>query len=221
MAINQQVIVSIKVVDVKAATNVISKSGKKLQMQECIVSDESGVCRLVLWENDVHRLKVDECYKVENVMVRMFQDRKHLSMSESSVVKPIADLGEVASMSIDEGEVRHGGEVVEGEIVAVLSADEYRTWMKCKGKVFICSDVVGECTKCGAKLKLHICGLQQMAKIVIEDEGGEHTLTLFGEQLEGLLIHEVGDGTADKLLSINAVRVEINQHGIATFAKIV
>ena len=41
-------------------------------------------------------------YKVQNVMVQMFQDRKYLSMAEASVVKPIADLGEVASMSGDE-----------------------------------------------------------------------------------------------------------------------
>ena len=56
----------------------------------------------MLWENDIDKLKVNECYKVQNVMVRMFQDRKHLSMAEASVVKPIADLEEVASMSSDE-----------------------------------------------------------------------------------------------------------------------
>ena len=36
-----------KVVDVKAATSVTSKSGKKLEMQERTDSDATGVCRLV------------------------------------------------------------------------------------------------------------------------------------------------------------------------------
>ena len=33
--------------------------------------------------------------------------------------------------------------------------------------------------------------------------------------------HALGDSTADKLLSINTVQVQINQDGIATFAKVV
>ena len=88
--------------------------------------------------------------------------------------------------------------------------------------MLVCSDVVGECTKCGAKMKLNKCGLQHMAKIVTEEqEGGEHTLTQFGEQLERLFRHALGQSTADKLLSINAVQVLINEYGIVTFAKIV
>lgn len=58
--------------------------------------------------------------KTENVSVCMLQDLKVLSMLEASVVKPITDLGEVASVSSDEEGVQLGGKVVEGEIVAVL-----------------------------------------------------------------------------------------------------
>ena len=76
------------------------------------------------------------------------------------------------------------------------------TWsccIKCKGKVLVCRDVVGECTKCGAKMKLNKCGLQHMAKIVTEEqEGGEHTLTLFGEHWR-----DCSDMHWDKVLQTN------------------
>jgi len=57
---------------------------------------------------------------------------------------------------------------VAGEIVAVLCVDEYPNCVSCKGKINAVSDVMGECTKCKAKVKLLGCGTSIRAKFMVE-----------------------------------------------------
>lgn len=116
--------------------------------------------------------------------------------------------GEVAEGADDE-ESLNAAKVVQGEIVAVLSVDQYKCCISCKGKVGRSSSGIGECTKCGAKMKLTKCEHKKMAKVIIEDgEGKMRNVAIFGEQMDTLIgSGEVGGVIGEKLLSINWVQM--------------
>ena len=60
-----------------------------------VVSDSTGSCLIMLWQNDVEKQKEGCCYKLTNMLVRQYAGVKYLSMSECGVVNKVADIGEV------------------------------------------------------------------------------------------------------------------------------
>ena len=69
---------------------------------------------------------------------------------------PCEDLDEVVDLENDEDS---GIRVIQGELIAVLSTDTYRGCINtsCKAEVVPLDDVIGNCKKCLAKVKLHKC----------------------------------------------------------------
>ena len=65
-------------------------------MQNVMVADGTAQCRVVLWETEVGKLELDKSYRLENVAVRVFNDVKHLSFTEGTVVALIEDITEIA-----------------------------------------------------------------------------------------------------------------------------
>ena len=45
--------------------------GKEFQKQDAVIGDETGLCRLVLWEEDVGSLEEGKSYNLLDVVVRM------------------------------------------------------------------------------------------------------------------------------------------------------
>jgi hypothetical protein len=56
LVVKAQIIAKVKVKIVDAAETVKNREGKELEKQDCVVGDESGCSRIVLWE-DVGRLE--------------------------------------------------------------------------------------------------------------------------------------------------------------------
>lgn len=73
------------------------KDGKSLAKQDCRVVDATGNCRIVLWDIDVGKLKIEQCYKLENFTVRAFQRVKYLSVSDNTIIKQIDKIGEITT----------------------------------------------------------------------------------------------------------------------------
>ena len=153
-----------KIVKVGKSSEVHSKGrGKDLRKQECIIGDSGSRCRVVLWEGDVGKLKEDASYRLNNLLVNEYGGQKYLSLMEE-----VTDIGIVASE--DEGDEQiEEGEAVEGEIVAVTGMDDYCSCVKCYGKVKIVNRVMGECGKCGAKVKLSRCKKQMSVRFIVEN----------------------------------------------------
>lgn len=47
--------------------------------------------------------------------------------------------------------------VVKGVIIGILGCEEYKSCRSCKAEVVDVNEVVGECSKCGIKVKLGRC----------------------------------------------------------------
>lgn len=166
---NQFVTVVGKVIRVEASVEVRSKEGKPLMEQDCVIADSSATCRIVLWEAHIGKLKDGVSYRWCRVVVREYGGVKYLSLVENSEIASVDDVGDVFSKEDDVGGERSELSIVEGEVVGVLSVDEYSSCLSCRGKVKTIgtSNVSGECTICCLKVKMFRCAKSKSAKIVI------------------------------------------------------
>lgn len=158
-----------KIVRVDVAMEVNTKTGKKLNKQDCVLKDVNASCRIVLWENDVGKLKKGQSYSLIKVLVRQYDGVKYFSLSDGTSIEPIQDIQEISDDDYDE-ETSQILLVATGEIVAVLSISDYSSCVSCTGMVQSINEVLGKCTKCGATLKLNKCNQSKSAKIVISNE---------------------------------------------------
>ena len=138
----------------------------------------------VLWQDDTGKLDIDKCYKLEDVVVGMYQYVKYLSVSHGALISPIDDIGETATS----GDLIPNAEnlVLEGEIAAVVSCDEYRGCLSCKTKVTVISPFIAECFKCGTKMKLDRCKLYTVATVLfctLADDT-QYKVTLFHNEIK-------------------------------------
>lgn len=154
LAVNQHVTLTGKVVSVKPSETVHSKIREEtLTKQDFTIADTTAICRGVLWEKDVGTLIEDQTYKLTNVTIRTFNGIKYISLSENAKIVAVDDIGEV----IDDEDVEEGSsglKVIKGEILGIISCDEYLTCKVYKSKVLPISEIIGECSKCKMKLKL-------------------------------------------------------------------
>ena len=84
--VNQVIRVICKVVKVGEVTSVKKciTDGKELRKQDVIVGNESGSCRLLLWEEDVNVLEVGKSYCLMDVRVQKYVVAKYLSYGSKS-----------------------------------------------------------------------------------------------------------------------------------------
>ena len=211
--VNQQVSVVAKVLSVKAPTSVVAKSGRVLVMQECTVGDASGTVRIVLWGSESKKLENEKCYIITGLTVKMYQGSKYLSLSDEGSVKPTGDLAEVADPP-DEDECSND-DCIEGEIVGVLSVDEFKCCFNCRSKVNPISEAIGQCRKCAMKVKLNKCEISVTAHFVLEQNNGvRQNLTFFEKELEAIKGKGAGSGLEEQLLNLPAIKVCRNEKGI-------
>ena len=218
LSINQRINVSAKVISVGQLEEVTSKStSRQLVKQECRISDSIGSARIVLWENDVNKLREEFCYRFSNVTVREYGCEKYLSLSEMSEIQKIDDIGEVVLLSDDEDSSQGGNNLVEGEIVAILTTNEYYSCISCKGKVTTVNGVIGECGKCHAKMKLKSLS----AKFILECSSGKQLcLTAFNEQVQDIVADQsTALSIEERMLSITTVKLFVSR-GIVKSVKL-
>ena len=138
------------------------------------VEDETGSCRLVVWEEDVNSLEEGKSYCLVNVGVRKYEVSEYLSFSSRSSVKVIDDLEEVNEEDI----VGDNGLFIKGDISAVLSSTEYLSCRFCRSKIVPDDEILGECSKCCALMKVSTCEKTKSAKVVVAEESSSGQVTL-------------------------------------------
>lgn len=61
--------------------------GRILQMQEAIITDETGSMRLVLWDSDIRKISSGCSYDIQIGLVRNFKDVNYLTFNSGTDVK--------------------------------------------------------------------------------------------------------------------------------------
>ena len=99
-------------------------------------------------------MKLQKSYCLQNVVVHIFYDIKYLILTESTIIVAIEDIREIADPSLGVGQLKQEDEILEGEIIGVVSFEQYISCIGCKGKVTEETNMMGECNKCKMKVKL-------------------------------------------------------------------
>lgn len=79
--------------------------------------------------------------------------------------------------------------VVKAEIVEVVSMENYSSCRNCHGKVMeSANQAIGECTKCGSKVKLMKSKRQNVAWVILLEEGDKkYKVTMFGDVIKNVV----------------------------------
>ena len=216
LAVNQRVNVTGKIQSVGEAEKVEARSrGGTLTKQDFVIADCTGAIRGVAWEKDVGVLEPSCSYKLMDITIRSFNGVRYLSLSSKSTIQEVGDIGEVVEGVIDDGEG-----VVKGEIVGVVGCDSYSSCKSCKAKVVEVSEVVGECSKCGMKVKMSRCTKSVAARLVVGGEAGKgHRVTAFNEVVDDIIRGVDGSDVSEELLSVPMMKFTIVRDVIVSVSK--
>lgn len=204
LSVQQCVAVSGEVVKVGAVVSVTSKrqDGHVLKKQDCVLADCNASVRIVFWEGDVNRLVEGQCYKLSFMIVKLFNSKKFLSMSQEAAIAEIADIGNVVTS--DDGECS-GDRVVCGLVIGVQSTEEYCSCILCNAKVEPISQENGRCSKCLVLWRLSECSEQLAARLVIKgDDKQVHRFTAFKNEVIRICASVSGNSSySEKLMEVS------------------
>ena len=202
IVVGDKVTVNVKILSLKEIEEVTSsRSGKTLKKQDAVVADHSQACRLVLWEELPNSVQVSKSYKITGATVKFYNGEKFLSTTENSEITEIDDLKEVNENTID---VRKN-EYFTAEIVGVISYKGFSSCISCASKVLDCCNGIGECSKCGLKVRMDKCKKSAAAKVIIEGttkigpDLTRRTVSMFGDVIRRLQ-SEVTEGDGEVML---------------------
>lgn len=124
---------------------VITKQ-KTLKKQEAFVTDETGSIRLVLWENDINKIKSNQVYQLLKVRVRFYNDAPYITLNMQSIVNP-ADL----SISREDDErlvAEHELKTVKMTAEGLQSLTRYLSCNTCRTRIEDTNQKKVKCSQC-------------------------------------------------------------------------
>jgi len=212
-----------KVTWLSQSEELMKKGGeKKLKKRDFLIADSTSSCRGVVWEQHIDMLEEGKCYKIMSATVRSFNGTKYVSLGERALINCVSDIGAVVEECVDEG--AGGLVVVNAEIVAVLKNEVYIGCRICNSKLLEVGGV-GECPKCGAKMKLAKCKGKKIARILLQDVNNkEFEVTMFDEIVEQVV--GFSDTTSievsidDKLLATPSLMFTIRNEVVTSVSKV-
>ena len=93
------------------------------------------MCRLVLWEENIGTVEEGQTYKFKKMLVRQFSGINYLSKTEESVIEHADDIGEVNCDFVQHEDTTCTQKAVVGDIMSVLSCEEYPYCSECCSKI--------------------------------------------------------------------------------------
>ena len=114
----------------------IDTQKKPLTKQDCIISDSTGTCKLVLWQDNVDKMVVGTSYIVSNLRIKKFADAQFLSFTVDTTWNIVNDIGEVCHQTDDNPPLSQYNQLtVCGEIVSVIYNEQHKCplcdWKMC------------------------------------------------------------------------------------------
>lgn len=163
--------------------SIITK-GKYLKKQEATITDHTKTIRLVLWENDISKVKNDGSYKLQKVMVRIYNNEKYLTLNKNSI---IAQTQETFDREEDIN-IANSFRTVATPANGVPAIQRFMSCFKCKTKIVADgeSELV-KCSECGrGQLKVN-CPTRLFATVeFLQEEEEEIVLNIFEDKLQSL-----------------------------------
>lgn len=167
-------------------TIITKNKGKTLRKQDALFTDNTGSIRIVLWEDDIHKINSGQSYKLTNVGVKKFQDTNYLTLNKQSQIastnQPIIR---------DDAPVQNNLKEVLCPPKGIKAINVYKSCANCKSKVVPNNEnKITRCTECGFIQLTTTCESKLYANASFDIGNGEDiSLALFEDKLQ--LLHNI------------------------------
>lgn len=182
---------------------VLSK-GKTLRKQEALFTDNSGTIRLVLWENDIQRVKSLSIYKIFKIVVREYEKAKYLTLNK---ISRIDNSDFLITREDGDAEGLPNTEKVECPAEGVSSLRRFSSCKKCQTKLIPNGEKqLVKCAECGLAQLFHKCQQRLIANVMFLKAGNTISLLLFEDKLKQLYhiyTSQVAGGSTESFESLD------------------
>lgn len=159
---------------------ILHSNGKTLTKQESTLTDETGSIRLVLWENDIGKVKSGNNYHFISAIVKSFQQQKYITLNRHTVTNTTDIQIERNDEEIVDKHVNKVNFPAEG----VSSVSSYHCCYKCQSG--LPSDIdrrIIQCTNCGFSQLRQKCKKRTFAKVLFKKGDDNVTINIFDDKL--------------------------------------
>lgn len=77
-----------KLVRFKGGPEMVNLYGKDVEVQECMVADQTAMVKLVVWDRDIAAVSEDKCYMFSNLSTRE-SNGVYLTTTRSSTIEEV------------------------------------------------------------------------------------------------------------------------------------
>jgi hypothetical protein len=163
----------------------ILKNGKTLRKQEGVFTDNSASVRVVLWENDIDKIKSGCHYKISRAVVKQYEGNKYITINRKSDIKQ-------STVTVQlEDQVNLGGNLqfVECPAEGVDAINKFLSCNRCHVKLVTVADKkIVKCSECGLAQLKEKCRQRFTAKALFKNDKDEAiSLLLFDDKLKQLV----------------------------------
>ena len=156
--------------------------------QDITLADHTGTARLVLWQQDVNKLKIGTSYQLENLLVKTYNGSKYFTVEKSGCSCHECDdidIGEVDQLAM----LEEKREIIDAEVVGVSNLLFKYTCFTCKvGTTFdVVNEKVGKCTKCDLIQRLDKCPHTLSAKLIVCAKDENHSLLAYLPTIKAII----------------------------------
>lgn len=145
-------------------TEYIDVRGKKIKKRETILTDESGMICLVLWENDIHKVQSGQTYVVEKSVVCEFDNQPYITATKKTQISKVT---QAIANPVDDLANMYKEFTISCPPEGILAIHRSLSCKKCANSMVV--DAVGKTIKCDSVIeslrkKKHIPKLSSSTK---------------------------------------------------------
>jgi hypothetical protein len=200
----QIITLKVEVTHIASVKTILTQHHGQLQKQEVMLRDPTGTIKLVLWEQYVDALVVNKTYVLENLKLKVYNDKGYLNSPKDVDFK----YKEVQPFEQPLPEAEHVIDTpsITGKIVGIKDITTIKACTSCGKSTEPCesSTKLGQCQVCNFVQVLESCDLHWSLRLLVKasDDVTKRSITLFHQQILLLL------SVLDINLNLNSVSVE-------------
>ena len=190
---------------------------QRLIKQDLVVADKTGCIKLTVWQEEVGKFETNHCYKLDQVVVRIFDGINFISYpKDGAAFAKIPDIGEVHT-EYDESQFESHNDFHNAVVSGVSRIFKYRSCMKCRSKIEPTNNCYGRCRSCNMLQNLDRVKETFSAVLMITlEDGNSMEIQAFERELRAIAEIEEGTIEEENLLEGKPFSFKINQRDIIT-----
>lgn len=180
---------------------VTMKNGSTVPMlNRCTVTDQSGTIRLTLWRDTVRAVSNNNCYSIENVVIKKRDMATYLTTNQNTIIRPIQERFAAPSEEFFDSLF----DIKRIFVDKISFAQNFKKWLSCcncgrqLSDLTSISDRIVKCDRCNTVQPMSVCSVNGSVRIAVRNDKFELIwLKVFTPMLDEILSRPAPDVTLD------------------------